>query len=167
MNPPATQWTMIYGAPPNETVNSLVQTGDGGYALAGENSSTFPSQPMSTTLLIKTDSAGNKIWNKTYGSFAGFATGSLVQTVDGEYAVEGYTSADYYLVKPDSYGNLLWNQKLGFYINSLVQTNDGGYLLAGGSMLVKIDTSGVWQWDETFEGVIFHVSSRQVMEDTQ
>ena len=132
-------WGKTYG---NQShAYSMVQTIDGGFALAG-------SQEGSGALLIKIDSAGNQIWNKTYGSFT--SIGSFVQTAEGGYALSGYTlvagSPNYYLVKTDSSGNLQWTQTYGFSISSLVQTNDGGYALAGGNMLVKTDSSGNLQW---------------------
>jgi hypothetical protein len=142
-------WGKTYGNGNQAIAYSIVQTTDGGYAIAGL-------QAAGTALLIKTDSAGNEIWGKTYPSFYGFCA-SLVQTSGGGYSVVAYKivagNADYYLVKLDSSGNLQWSQPFGFSIRSLVQTNDGGYLICGSNTLLKVDSSGNVQWTQTFAGV--------------
>ncbi len=141
-------WDKTYGN--DSYASSIVQTSDGGYLIA---SGQYAGNGDAS--LIKTDSAGNQLWNKTYGNFS--SLGGIVKTSDGGYALEGYAYAagnnDFYLVKVDSLGNVQWNQTFVSSISSIVQTNDGGYLLAMGNMLVKTDSSGTLQWNETFVGV--------------
>ena len=58
----------------------MVQTKDGGYAIAGwENAS----QTSTSARLIKTDSYGNMQWQKTYAGLGAYA---LIQTSSGGYA---------------------------------------------------------------------------------
>jgi hypothetical protein len=90
----------------------LVQTSDGGYALAGyTNSSGAGSYDF---WLVKTDSAGNALWNKTYGGTNDDEAAALVQTSDGGYALAGYTNSygaggfDFWLVKTDVESGLAW-----------------------------------------------------------
>jgi hypothetical protein len=60
--------------------------------------------------LVKTDSSGNQLWNKTYGGNGAESVKSLVQTSDGGYALAGYTDSfgagdcDAWLVKTDENG---------------------------------------------------------------
>jgi len=144
----STMWIQTYGGDGWDSVEAVIQTSDGGYALAGRTKS-FGSGGYEFWV-IKTDSLGNVEWNKTYG--AGSAL-SIVQTSDG-----GYTIAGSMLVKTDSEGNMQWNRSYGG--TSMVQTSDGGYVLAGSTIvapaiegyfrLVKTDALGYKQWNKTY-----------------
>jgi hypothetical protein len=106
--------------------------------------------------LVKTDANGNMQWSRTYGSSTIYG---LVQTSDAGYALTGYIDvggarADLYLLKTDVIGYEQWNITYGGsdddLAESVVQTNDGGFAIAGytqsfGIMdfwLVKTDASG-------------------------
>jgi hypothetical protein len=150
--------------------NALVQTVDGGYALAGYTVSYGAG--TGDFWLVKTDGSGNAQWSKTYGGGYSDSAYGLVQTVDGGYALAGYTGSygagiwDFWLVKTGSSGNMQWNRTYGGVgfeeAYALVQTSDGGYALAGltesfgaGSQdfwLVKTDGSGNAQWNRTYGG---------------
>jgi hypothetical protein len=161
-------WSTTYGGPGDDWANSIIQTSDGGYALVGVTSPI--DQSYYDSLLVRTDSAGNMQWNKTYGGTGDNELYSIVQTSDGGYALAGTTDSfgagnlDFWLVKTDSVGNVQWNWTYGGagidVANSIVQTSDGGYALAGftdsygaGSYdfwLVKVDSAGVMQWNATY-----------------
>jgi YVTN family beta-propeller protein len=105
-------------------------------------------------------------WEQDYGfiGYTGDSVNCLIQTSDGGYAFVG-TSTPYntlqsgisaILVKTDSSGTEQWQQQFGFAgALGLVQTSDGGYVLAGqdndssGVVLFKLDSSGNLQWNET------------------
>ena len=166
----ATDWNKTYGGTMDDLAYSLVQTVDGGYALAGETGSSGAGGY--DVWLVKTDSSGNQLWNRTYGGTYDDAAQALVQTSDGGYALAGWTDSfgaggyDFWLVKTDSSGNMLWNKTYGGTQNdvaySLVQTVDGGYALAGSTVssgaggedvwLVKTNSSGNQQWNKTYGG---------------
>ena len=161
------QWSKTYGEPAGSSAcqaDSVIQTSDGGYAIAGW---TYGNDMC--MWLVKTDSAGNMIWNKTYGGTADDYAMSVVQTGDGGYAIAGYTksfgvSYDFWLVKTNSTGNMLWSRTYGGadddYARSVIQTSDGGYIIAGQTGLyadsknrvVKTDINGNMQWDNTYSG---------------
>jgi len=164
------QWNKTYGGTDTDEAYALVQTGDGGYALAGMTTSFGAGS--ADCWLVKTDAAGNAQWNKTYGGTNWESMHDLVQTSDGGYALAGETfsfgpgNGDFWLVKTNSAGTMQWNRTYGG-INrdgayALVQTGDGGYALAGytwsfgaGSndfWLVKTDASGNMQWNKTYGG---------------
>jgi hypothetical protein len=77
---------------------------------------------------------------------------SLIQTSDGGYAIAGATKSfgagewDVYVVKLNANGNLQWTKTIGGpkddYGNSLIQTSDGGYAIAG-----HIESFGAGEWD--------------------
>jgi hypothetical protein len=88
--------------------------------------------------LVKTDSNGLMLWNKTYGGTIEATASSLVVAPDGGYAIAGSTlgnDSDFLLVKTDALGNMEWNQTYGGtghdFTSSLVATSDGGYAIAG------------------------------------
>jgi hypothetical protein len=162
------QWNMTYGGAGYDEAFCVVQTTDGGYALAGDSDSFGDGDQ--DFWLVKTDSSGNQMWNKTYGKeYGDFAT-SIVQTTDGGYALAGYSqsltrSSDFWLVKTDAEGNCVWNKTYGGagidYAYALLQTAEGGYALAGeigvGSgysnvWLVKTDPDGNQIWNRTYGG---------------
>jgi hypothetical protein len=161
------QWNQTYGGLGDEKAYSLVQTTDGGYALAGCKS--YPIRMLNAVFwLVKTDSVGNAQWNQTYGSAVDIDKAyAVVQTADGGYALAGVKGSDFWLVRTDSSGNELWDQAYhgGSYAfaNSLVQTIDGGYAVAGytGSYdprdwhawLVKTDSLGSAKWNQTYGGL--------------
>jgi hypothetical protein len=81
------------------------------------------------------------LWSETYGGINDDRALSLVATSDGGYAIAGTTDSfgaggyDFWLVKTDADGNQLWSRTYGGAGNeeahSLVQTDDGEYMIAG------------------------------------
>jgi hypothetical protein len=170
------QWNRTYGETGNDYARSVVQTADGGYALAGYTES-FDMNSEDDFWLVKTDSSGNQQWNKTYGGRQyyrdyGDIAWSMVQAGDGGYVLAGLTwsygiggNGDFWLVKTDSFGNVQWNMTYGGgdydYALSVIQAGDGGYVLAGLTYsfgvngdfwLVKTDSFGNQQWNKTYGG---------------
>ena len=101
-------WTRTYGGANSDGAVALVQTLDGGYALVGHTDS-FGAGGRDFWL-VKVDASGNMMWNQTYGE-AGFDWAySVVQTLDGGYALVGSTDSfgagnwDFWLVKTDFSG---------------------------------------------------------------
>jgi len=159
------QWNAVYGGSRSDYAYSVIQTSDGGYALAGE---TWISSSQCAFWLVKTDSSGNMQWSHTYGGAYCDSARSVIQTSDGGYAIVGTTQpsstaySDVWLVRTDSYGNVLWDKKyLGTgsandYGYSVIQTSDGGYAIAGSTqvsgipeyemLLLKTDSNGNVQW---------------------
>ena len=130
------EWEKTFGGNKSDYANSLIQTQDGSFALAGWTGSYWAG--IADAWLIKTDARGNLLWNKTLGEC--FAN-SLIPTQDGGFALAGYTSskragkADAWLIKTDARGKRLRDKTFGGKgedeANSLIQTQDGGFALAG------------------------------------
>ncbi|RLI39191.1 hypothetical protein DRO69_14560, partial [Candidatus Bathyarchaeota archaeon] len=138
------EWNKTYGGTLAESAFSVVETSDGGYALAGRTRSF--GEGRLDFWLIKVDSSGDHQWNKTYGGTGNDPAHSMVEvnvleTGDGGYALAGFTLSfgaggqDGWLIKTDSMGNMEWNKTYGGtkndVLNSVAKTGDGGYALAG------------------------------------
>ncbi len=139
-------WNQTYGLSSgtdgtsfDNNANSVVQTTDGGYALAGHIwiHSAELRAPWSNVWLVKTDSLGNMVWNQTFGDY--HYVYSLIQTSDGGLAFAGNTPRLAWIVKLDAAGNAEWNQTYpnrsgggnGWTAYRLIETSDGGFALAG------------------------------------
>jgi hypothetical protein len=83
---------------------SVAITSDGGYIVLG-GSRYFRPWGDSKLWLIKTDSSGNHVWNKTVGRPGEHMDASLAITSDGGYIILGSTyfygagSSDVWLIK--------------------------------------------------------------------
>jgi hypothetical protein len=150
-----------YGGSQDDEANCIVQAHDGGFVLAGYTKSEVLSP---STWVVKVDSYGNLEWNRTY---AGKNATSLIRTSDGGCALSVEELNAFELVKIDSSGQVQWNQvypgpSFGATAESLVQTYDSGYALAGWTLandttsysgwLIKTDSAGHVQWNQTFPG---------------
>lgn len=84
------EWNKTYGGSANvEEARSMVQTSDGGYALAGVTATASERDFW----FVKTDANGNELWNKTYGGTSYDEAYSVVKCSDGGYALAGYTDS--------------------------------------------------------------------------
>jgi hypothetical protein len=104
----SSMWSQTYGGTNDDWGYSVVETSDGGYAIAGSTYSYGSGE--SDVWLVKTDAAGTLQWNQTYGDTNIDFGQSVVETIDGGYVVAGWTDSfgaggrDVWLVKTDEYG---------------------------------------------------------------
>ena len=167
---PEEEWNKTIGGASLDMAQSLQKTADGGYILAGLTYSS--SAGYDDFWLVKTDSMGNKQWDKTFGGTNYDRAHSVQETADGGYVLAGLTYSygagknDAWLVKTNSEGKEHWSKTFGGtkydVALSVLETADGGYILAGWTKsygaghydmwLVKTDSSGIGQWNKTFGG---------------
>jgi len=187
-------WDKLLGGSGDDRGVSAQQTKDGGYIIAGHSLSSNSGDVSGTNhggsdfWVVKLDAAGNKIWDKLLGGAAEDRAYAIQQTSDGGYVIAGYSSSsasgdvsginhggyDYWIVKLDAAGNQIWDKLLGGTADdidySVIQTTDGGYILAGYSSssasgdisgtnygsndfwVVKLDASGNIIWDKLLGG---------------
>jgi hypothetical protein len=168
-----TLWTKTYGGVNNDISHSIQQTSDGGYVTAGYTYSFGAG--MCDVYLIKTDSLGDTLWTKTYGDTLSDLGYSVDITSDAGYIITGSTNSsgysDVWLIKTDSLGDTLWTETYGFESpwfhwagNSVQQTTDGGYIVAGyisrtvGNtwvLVIKTDAGGDTMWIKTYSPGIY------------
>ena len=181
-------WQMCLGGSNDDRATSIQQTADGGYIVAGQSYSrdgnVTGNHGSMDYWVVKLDSSGSLLWQKCVGGSRDDAVYCVQQTADGGYILAGTTlsnngdvngnhgSMDYWIVKLDGAGNLLWQQCLGGSqddaANSVQQTADGGYVVAGYSVsndgnvygnhggldywIVKLDGAGTLLWQQCLGG---------------
>ncbi len=165
-------WAKIYGGQGLDSGNSILETSDGGYMVAG--SSTSYEGGNQDILLVRIDSSGNVLWAKTYGGVYSEDIYSLIQTSDGGFAIAGDTNSvsygglnyDFLILRLDASGHLLWNKVYGGsyidYAYSITETTDGHFLVAGITtsfgtgyedfLVLKLNSDGTLSWAKAYGG---------------
>lgn len=163
------EWENTYGGKFDDRAFAVQETQDGGYILAGVTGSFVASPRM---YLVKTDAGGNVEWQNHYGGSGDDRAWAVQQTSDGGFIITGQTTSfgpggrSMYLVKTNSSGAVEWETTHGGsgddLANSVRQTRDGGYIMAGwtkshgpddrSAYLVKTDANGALEWEASFDG---------------
>lgn len=143
----AKQWDKTFGGTGSDEMYSLQQTADGGYILGGSSESdvggdkTEKSRGQNDYWAVKINASGTKQWDKTFGGTSDDNMSSLQQTTDGGYVLGGTSESR---ISGDKTEN---NVGFDYWV-------------------VKIDASGLKQWDKRFAGVGWdRMSSLQQTED--
>jgi hypothetical protein len=164
------KWEKTFGGKEWDEAYSVQQTKDGGLILAGHTAS--KGAGGWDVYLIKTDSNGEKQWEKTYGGEDWDIAYSILQTEDRGFILAGGTASlgvsewNVYLIKTDKEGNKEWEKTYGGkdwdVVFSVQQTRDGGFILAGSTeskgagkrdvYLIKTDSKGNLEWQKTYGG---------------
>lgn len=165
---PNIQWNKTYGRQQREWPTSVIELSDGDYLITGY---TYMDDSDGDVCLIKTNSNGEMLWNKTYGGSEGDFGKSVIELTDGNYLIVGTTYSygseiiNIYLIKTDQNGTIIWEKTYSKFGEnrgvSVVEVNDGGYLITGytnpfGSTndadvyLVKTNTTGGVLWSKTY-----------------
>jgi len=161
-----TLWTRTFGGTSDESGSSVYLTGGGGYVITG---STYSFGAGGYDMyIVTTNDSGNIVGNTyTYGGPNGNEYGNCgLQTSDGGYIFCGSTTSfgngldDVYVVKTDVSGTIQYQKTFGGASydqgNALLQTIDGGYIIAGTSQsfgsgnsyvyLLKTDATLTLNW---------------------
>ena len=167
----ATELERTFGGSNEDVGQSVLQTSDGSYIIAGSTKS--DSAGGYDAWLIKADREGSEIWNKTFGGPRDDRANSVQQSSDGGYIITGATrssgagGSDVWVIKTDKDGSKTWDKNIGGQLDdegsSIRQTADGGYIIAGktrsvssngyyDALLIKIDKFGNEIWKKTFAG---------------
>ena len=153
------QWEKSFDKNDYEYCYSFDKTSDGDFIILGN---TYEEDPLWYDVwLLKTNSEGELLWDKTYGG-NGYDWGNSVQmTTDGGFIIGGYMytspGTDGFLLKTNDAGEQEWFKRYRKtqynIIESARQTTDGGYIFTGDTdevplplrtdvWLVKTDENG-------------------------
>ena len=103
-------WQKTFYETDSQTAQSVQQTSDGGYIVAGATGFFFGGE--ADFWVLKLDENGSIMWQKTYGGNKSDVAESVHQTSDGGYIVAGITSSftgsgtDAWILKLDENGNV-------------------------------------------------------------
>jgi hypothetical protein len=165
-----TLWTRTFGGRGDDYGESVQQTSDSGYVIAGITASFGAGG--ADVYLIRTDADGETLWTRTFGGVNYDWGSSVQQTSDGGYIVVGSTESygaggtDVYLIKTDAVGDTLWTRTFGGsdddWGSSVQEGADGNYVIVGRAwpsdtalddvFLVKTNAHGDTLLTRTFGG---------------
>jgi hypothetical protein len=171
------QWQNVFGGKGYDNPESIQQTKDKGYIIAGKsNKSVITSESDYNFSVIKLNEKGVMQWQKSLGGTNDDEAYSVKQTSDGGYIVAGTTqsidgdvsnipggSQDFWVVKLNDSGDILWQKAFGETAKdfgySIQQTEEGGYILAGcvgvddiDGIILKLDENGTIEWQKRIGG---------------
>lgn len=143
-------WQKSFGGSGFDFLQSIKNTKDGGFILAGTSSSSKSFQKkqnckgLSDFWVIKLNAAGNEQWQRTIGGSGQDELLCAFQTRDGGYILGGSSSSN-----PNSISNTKLSE------NSFTADIYSKSEKCRGSMdywIVKLDKEGVIQWQKTYGG---------------
>jgi hypothetical protein len=162
------EWQKCLGGSNSDRGTTIIQTADGGYAVAGMTASTdgdvSGNHGSDDAWIVKLSSGGSIQWQKCIGGSGLDQVFSLIQTSDGGFATCGFTisldgdlaglrpygnnyTGDAWVVKLTDSGSIQWQKCYGGSRDdnamSIIQTTDGGYAFAGGTTSTDGDVSGL------------------------
>ena len=141
-----TTWTRTYGGTNEEGFGSVMQTNDGGFIVTGFSRSFSLSDHV---YLLRLDSGGNVLWERTFGGSSSEEGVGVFQTSDSGFIICGNTGSfgsgylDVYLIKTDANGSVLWSKTYGGVdwdeVKGFYPTSDGGYVISGITVDLNVD----------------------------
>jgi len=147
-------WHRTYGGDNGDAANSVRQTSDGGFIVAGFTISFGAGGFFGDTWVLRLDPDGNVVWQKSYGRPGSDNGFQIAQTLDGGFVVAGFTesfgagSADAWVLRLDPSGNVVWQNTYGGPLEDLAisaqPTTDGGVLVAGSTESFGAGASDAW-----------------------
>jgi type II secretory pathway pseudopilin PulG len=137
--------------------NAIIQTSDGGYAVAGDYYDSTVARSLS--LLSKFDSTGTLSWTKTYQSTSivnNYAL-AIAQKSDGSFVITGEDDVGAYVSSISSTGTVNWTKvwtESSSYMaegNSVVVNSDGSLNIAGSYWISGLDCDGSYEFLQKFD----------------
>lgn len=155
-------WRRLYGGLGNDFGYTIRNTVDGGFIVAASTSSTDNDVTAGLggydVWVLKLSAAGDIEWQKSFGGPGNEAAFDIRQTTDTGYIFVGRTSSanghvtenkggfDMWVVKLTPTGALQWQHTFGGTADdnlmSVMQTSDGGYIVAGDTYSANGDITG-------------------------
>lgn len=132
-------WAKFYGTQ-DAFCGGVVMAEDGGFFIVGTTNMEFEPVQRADVYLIRTDAAGEVMWEKTYGGDAYESGLDITQTDDGNLLISGVATSsmgdmDAYLIKIDQDGNELWAKTYGGPLDEMAggaaQVSEDAFMIGG------------------------------------
>ena len=190
------EWQKTYGGSADDRGTDLIQTTDGGYALIGKSKSgdgdVSQNEGYDDFWMTKLDASGSISWEYSFGYAGSDIPYSIIQTNDTGYLLSGvldvsasngqgdrvsninrrHAGGDFWVIKLNANGVKEWSSYYGGSFTDTaydaIQTEDGGYIIAGSSdsddvdisstngeydfWVIKISSTGILIWEKSFGG---------------
>ena len=149
-----TKFQLTFGGVQSEMANSIYQTSDGGYIVAGV---TYPTFSNADVYVVKLSSTGTLQWTKTYGGNSNDIGHYVIET-NGGYLIAGETesfaaSREAFLIRTDINGDTLWTKTYGGtgsdIANKIEELPSGNFLLTGSFQINGINQMGLLRIDNS------------------
>lgn len=150
------EWQKTIGGDKDDQLNALIQLSDGNYVIGGNSNSSAANSKSKGSKgtdfwVLKLDDKGTVVWQETYNYGKTDVLTSIIENSDGTMLIGGFAQSevmgtskkdkeginDYIALKINSKGEEIWTQTVGSngedLLKKLIETRDGGYLLAGTS----------------------------------
>lgn len=168
-------WTSISIGGNDDEAHSMVKVADG-YVVAGWTRSYGIGIPFKNIFVVKLDPNGAQLWGRVYGGMLDEEALSITPTMDGGFAVTGWTASfgpapapNVFVLRLNPAGLPMWCHVywgLPMHVedegHSIVQTPDTGFAVCGrfkatgptqwDPFLLKTDRNGIVQWVQTVPG---------------
>ncbi|MHA1269337.1 MAG: hypothetical protein ACTSPY_06070 [Candidatus Helarchaeota archaeon] len=169
-------WNRTWGGNSSDYGNAIIIDGQNNVILCGETSSFGTGS--SDAFIVKYDSLGNQIYNRTWGGAGSEGSNAISIDVNNNIYLCGNTNSfggliDVFLVKYDSMGTLIWNQTWGGPDNdngmsTIVDNSQNVYIAGlcdlaangssnGSAFLVKYDSAGSFLWQSIWGGPEYEI----------
>lgn len=153
------EWEKVIGGDKDDQLYTAHQTYDGGFILGGNSNSSATNAKKKGNgkgtdfWVVKLDADGEMTWQQTYDFGTSDILTSIVENKDHTLLIGGFAKSesntskdekginDYIALKISEKGDVLWQKEVGSdgddALRKLIETRDGGYLLAGTSSPVR------------------------------
>ena len=151
------EWQKTIGGTDEDQSYAIYETNDNGYIIGGTSNSDISGNKTESSKgsydfwVMKLDSFGTILWQKTIGGINSDGISSIDKTLDGYFLLCGNSSSpisgdktdynrgleDVWIVKIDENGNIIWDKTIGGsnqdYNAALKHTSDNGFIIAANS----------------------------------
>ncbi|MFX0039266.1 MAG: hypothetical protein ACFFCY_11815 [Promethearchaeota archaeon] len=145
-------WNKTIGTSDYDRPEGIVECKNGDFGIIA-NSKGF-GVGLNDAWVIRTDLAGNQLWNQSFGGNSEDGGSQILEMPDDGFAVVGSTHSfdigggDLWLLRMDQNGTLLWNHTIGDpYGNggaTFVYEDNNTYICAGSTIRVGVPFQDMW-----------------------
>jgi hypothetical protein len=132
-------------------IENVINTRDNGFILCGSFTRSWLTETNYTRpVLIKIDSAGNKLWVKAYTTLNGYIYKAL-ELSDSSIALILTYSSLCVIQKLDKNGNVIWSKETDLVPNDLKEKSNKHIVVYGDNLMIKeYDQNGNDVWEKKY-----------------